>query len=85
MLAVNFRGILSISQETSYACCIKIGTAEAENLYAALAIKKRSVNHIFHAPTHYVKCKPPGSGKWDTICAIADSKVLKPPMRILLL
>ncbi len=28
-------------------CCIKIGTAEAENLYAALAIKKRSVCYSF--------------------------------------
>ncbi len=39
----------SLVKDTSYACacCIKIGTAEAENLYAALAIKKRSACYSF--------------------------------------
>ncbi len=34
-------GPVSETRMMHQSCCIKIGTAEAENLYAALAIKKR--------------------------------------------
>ncbi len=40
--AINRRIVGTLS-----ACCIKIGTAEAENLYAALAIRKRFVQLYF--------------------------------------